>query len=285
MREAFSSRMALCAAAVVFALACGAGAQKVFEGVGIVREVRPDLGQIVLEHGDIPGLMPAMTMSFDVPDVALLSTLVAGQKIRFRVTYTGQSYRVIGAEKLGEAGESGGSGASSGPTFAGAVAEREVAPPFRLTDQDGRPVSLEELRGKTVVLDFIFTSCTGPCPVLTGLQVDVQRALPAAQRARTHFVSISLDPERDTPEVLRAYALKRGADLISWSFLTGAASDVEAVLASYGIGVIRRAGEEPAHLVATFVIDPTGVIAHRIVGLDPPVEDRVRRVVEAGARG
>ncbi len=282
MSRAVPSRRALWFAAIVVVFACGSGAEKVFEGVGIVREVRADLKQVVLEHEDIPGLMPAMTMSFDVPDVALLSTLSAGQKIRFRVTYTGQSYRVIGVEKLGSAGDAG---ASSGPTFAGAVAETEVAPPFRLTDQDGRPLALEDLRGKTVVLDFIFTSCTGPCPVLTGLQVDVQRALPPAQRAKTHFVSITLDPERDTPAVLRAYALKRGADLSGWSFLTGSPSDVEAVLTRYGIAVIRKAGEEPAHLVATFVIDPAGVIAHRIVGLDPPVEDRVRRVVDATRRG
>jgi protein SCO1/2 len=264
------------------ALACGVEGEKTYEGVGVVREVQPDLKQIVIAHEDIPGLMPAMTMSFDVPDVALLSTLAPGQKIRFRLAHPERSYRILGAEILadGEAGETGEAGQASGPTFAGAVAERDVAPPFRLTDQDGRSVALEDLRGKAIMLDFIFTHCTGPCPVLTGLQVDVQRALTPQQRAKTRFVSISLDPERDTPELLRAYAMQRGADLESWSFLTGKPEEVEAVLKSYGVGVIRRAGEEPAHLVATFVIDGQGRIAHRIVGLEQPAEERARLLVE-----
>ena len=237
-----------CAAILALVLACGAGGEKTYEAVGVVREVQPELKQIVIQHEDIPGLMPAMTMSFDVPDVALLSTLVPGQKIRFRVAHPERSYRLVGAETIGAAGEAGASGGPDGPrgspapTFAGAVAERDMAPPFRLTDQDGHPLALGELRGKTVVLDFIFTHCTGPCPVLTGLQVDVQRALTPQQRARTHFVSISLDPERDTPEVLRAYAVKRGADLSGWSFLTGTPAEVEAVLKGYGVGVIRKAG-------------------------------------------
>ena len=267
--------------ATLLVLACGAGGEKTYEGVGVVREVQPDLKQIVIAHEDIPGLMPAMTMSFDVPDVALLSTLTPGQKIRFRLAHPERSYRILGAEILadGEAGQ------ASGPTFAGAVAERDLAPLFRLTDQDGRSVALEDLRGKAIMLDFIFTHCTGPCPVLTGLQVDVQRALNPQQRAKTRFVSISLDPERDTPEVLRAYAMKHGADLESWSFLTGKPEEVETVLKSYGVGVIRRAGEEPAHLVATFVIDGQGRIAHRIVGLEQPAQERARLLVETAGPG
>ena len=269
---------------LALALACGVEGEKTYEGVGVVREVQPDLKQIVIAHENIPGLMPAMTMSFDVPDVALLSTLAPGQKIRFRLAHPERSYRILGAEILAE-GEAGEAGQASGPTFAGAVAERDVAPLFRLTDQDGRSVALEDLRGKAVMLDFIFTHCTGPCPVLTGLQVDVQRALTPQQRARTRFVSISLDPERDTPELLRAYAMKRGADLESWSFLTGKPEQVEAVLKSYGVGVIRRAGEEPAHLVATFVIDGQGRIAHRIVGLEQPAQERARLLVETAGPG
>ncbi|MCC6642579.1 MAG: SCO family protein [Deltaproteobacteria bacterium] len=273
------------ASLLAFLLACGPTGEKTYEGVGVVHEVRPDLRQIVIAHEDIPGLMPAMTMSFDVPDVALLSTLTAGQKVRFRVSHPGQSYRIVGAETIGVEGEAGVSGAPAGPTFAGVVAEREPAPSFRLTDQDGRPLALEDLRGKTVVLDFMFTHCTGPCPVLTGLHVDTQRALGRDQRAKTHFVSISLDPERDTPEVLRAYAVKRGVDLSEWSFLTGPPAEVEDVLKGYGVGVIRKAGEEPAHLVATFVIDPQGRIAHRIVGLEQDAMERARLIVETNGRG
>lgn len=263
------------------AIACGRGVEKTYESVGIVRDVRPDLRQIVIEHEDIPGLMPAMTMSFDVPDVALLSTLTAGQTIRFHVAHAGQSYRVVAAETIAGAGQAGVSGAPVGPSFANVAGELEAAPEFRLTDQDGQPLALEDLRGKVVVLDFIFTHCTGPCPVITGLHMDVQRALAPERRAKTRFVSITLDPERDTPEVLRAYAAKRRIDLSGWSFLTGTPAQIEDVLARYGVGVIRRAGEEPAHLVVTFVIDPQGRIAHRIVGLEQDAVVRASLVADA----
>ena len=264
------------AALLTLLLACGQRGAKVYAGEGVVREVLTEDRQVLLQHGDIPGLMSAMTMSFDVPDAALLAKLTPGQRIRFQVEFTGQSYRVVGAEPLGSGAPDA---AAAAMPFAG-VAVRDEAPAFRLTDQDGRPLALEDLRGKTVVLDFIFTHCTGPCPLLTGLQRDAQRALTPAQRAKSHFVSITLDPERDTPEALRGYAKARGVDLSDWSFLTGPPEVVDAVVKSYGVGVIRKAGEEPAHLVVSFVIDPQGRIAHRLIGLEQTAAERASRVVE-----
>jgi protein SCO1/2 len=144
----------------------------------------------------------------------------------------------------------------------------EPAPPFRLTDQDGQPRALEDFRGKTVLLDFIFTRCPGPCPILTGLHAKVQRELPPEVQARTRFISITLDPLRDTPTVLREYAVKRGIDLANWSFLTGPPAEVDAVLKSYGIGSMRTADGNIEHVVATFLIDGNGQIARRYLGLD-----------------
>jgi len=144
----------------------------------------------------------------------------------------------------------------------------DPAPPFRLTDQDGNPRALEAWRGQLVLLDFIFTRCPGPCPILTGLHVQLQRALSPELRARTHFVSISLDPLRDTPSVLREYAQKRGADLATWSFLTGTPDDVDKVLKNYGVGSVRTPDGQIEHLVVTFLIDADGQIARRYIGLD-----------------
>jgi protein SCO1/2 len=119
-----------------------------------------------------------------------------------------------------------------------------------------------------VLLDFIFTHCPGPCPILTGLHVKVQRELSPELRARTQLVSISLDPLRDTPAVLREYAHKRGADLANWSFLTGTSEEVDAVLKSYGVGRARTPAGQIEHIVVTFLIDADGQIARRYVGLD-----------------
>jgi protein SCO1/2 len=92
--------------------------------------------------------------------------------------------------------------------------------------------------------------------------------LPAPLRERVHFVSISIDPIRDTPMALRAYALARGVDLTGWSFLTGPPETVESVMKGYGVGSIRRPDGQIDHLVATFLIDTQGRIAQRFIGLE-----------------
>jgi cytochrome oxidase Cu insertion factor (SCO1/SenC/PrrC family) len=91
------------------------------------------------------------------------------------------------------------------------------APDFSLTERSNRTVTLENLRGKVWVADFIFTSCAGMCPVMSGKMQRLQATLPAG----VGFVSFTVDPERDTPEVLTAYAKRYGADPERWLFLTG----------------------------------------------------------------
>jgi len=230
---------------------------------GVVEDVQRANGQVLIAHEDIEGLMPAMTMNFDVPDKQLLALLAPGQAIDFEVEFTGTAYRVTAAT-VRETGV-----ATNGAGGLGAVAPaNDPAPPFRLVDQDGQPRALEDYRGKLVLLDFIFTNCPGPCPILTGLHVKLQHSLPPALAAKTRFVSISLDPLRDTPTALRAYAQKRGADLATWSFLTGPPAAVDAVIRSYGVGSMRAPDGSIEHVVVTFLIDGNGQIARRYVGLD-----------------
>ena len=95
------------------------------------------------------------------------------------------------------------------------------APAFALTSQDGTPVALADFRGKVVAVTFIYTSCMDTCPVLTALMAYVQDKLGPDFGKRIAFVSITVDPERDTPEVLKRYAETFGADLNGWAFLTG----------------------------------------------------------------
>jgi protein SCO1/2 len=146
-------------------------------------------------------------------------------------------------------------------------------PDFALVDQDGRPASLAALRGRFLLVDFVYTNCPGPCPILTGVHVEVQRRLPPALRPSLHFVSISLDPERDSPARLRAYASARGADLTSWSFLTGPRERVDAVLRAFGVGSSPGQDGEIDHLVVTFLVDPEGRVARRWVGVDHEADE------------
>jgi protein SCO1/2 len=248
-------------------------------GTGVVEAVDAELKQVVIDHEDIPGVMPAMSMSFDVGDPRLLETLAPGQKIEFTLELRQQSLRIVAATVLEEAGVAGRSGGAEPAGFARAVAEAQPAPDFALTDQTGQPVSLESLRGHVLLLDFVYTHCPGPCPILTGTHVAVQRALPPELAEKVRFVSISLDPARDTPEAMRQYATARGADLARWSFLTGAPEAVAGVLERYGVGAKPAANGEIEHLVITYLIDAQGRIARRFAGLEHRPETLVAALV------
>ena len=115
-----------------------------------------------------------------------------------------------------------------------------TAPPFALTSQDGKTVALADLRGKVVALAFIYTGCPDICPMLTQKMVDVQDALGAEFGAKIAFVSITLDPQRDTPEVLKDYAQFWGAKLDGWAFLTGSLEAVRDAARRYGYSLPRR---------------------------------------------
>lgn len=92
-------------------------------------------------------------------------------------------------------------------------------PPFSFIDQDGKTFTEQDVKGKIYVADFIFTSCPSICPVMTGNMLKVQEAFENDERVM--IISHSIDPEYDTPSVLKKYAEKKGADTRIWKFLTG----------------------------------------------------------------
>lgn len=101
-----------------------------------------------------------------------------------------------------------------------------TVPDFRLTDQEGRPFdSATALRGTPWIANFIFTRCTTICPIFTARMAQVDK-LARDKKLKTRLVSFSVDPEHDTPEVLKAYAAERGASTERWSFLTGKTDEI-----------------------------------------------------------
>jgi protein SCO1/2 len=94
-----------------------------------------------------------------------------------------------------------------------------TVPDFRLTSDEGGAVSRRQLMGKITIADFIFTQCAGACPVMSSKMSEIQQAFLADPH--TQFISFSVDPETDTPEVLRQYAKQYGAVQGKWHFLTG----------------------------------------------------------------
>lgn len=265
-------------AGLLFALACDDVRRH--GGRGIVEDVRPEEGQVLIEHGDIPGLMPAMTMNFDVSSPEVLERLAAGQEIAFTVVRTDRAYEIVDVRILGTV-EVGDEWARLGDE----LVRTTRAPPFELIDQEGRLVSSDDLRGRSLLIDFIFTQCPGPCPILTARQVAVQRALPRDVLDRIWFVSISLDPVNDTPEAMRAYGDARGVSFENWSFLGGEPEVVDAVVRSHYVGKTRTAEGEVEHLVVAFLVDERGRILRRYMGMGDSAELIAADLVAAAAGG
>lgn len=240
--------------------ACGLEHEQTYTVSGFVQSVDGANRQVSVSHDEIPGFMPAMTMSFDVADGVSLDGVGPGAKIEFQLHRSATLLR-IESLRVVTPGAAGGAAAQPMP------ADGELAPEFALVDQDGAKVSLSDWRGRAVLLDFVFTRCPGPCPISTARLVEVQRKLAPALAPRTHFASITLDPEYDSPARLREYAEKQRARLGGWSFLTGEPAVIQAVLDAYRIGTIRKADGEIDHVVATFLIGPDGRIARRYLGL------------------
>jgi protein SCO1/2 len=140
------------------------------------------------------------------------------------------------------------------------------APPFTLTSQDNKPVSLADFHGKVVALTFIYTGCPDICPLLTQKMVDVQDDLGALFGPNIAFVSISLDPEHDTPEVLKDFAQFWGAKPGGWSFLTGSLEAVRDVTRRYGVFFSKKEDGSVEHSQLTTLIDADGQMRVQYLG-------------------
>jgi protein SCO1 len=141
-------------------------------------------------------------------------------------------------------------------------------PDVGLIDQHGNTVSLASLKGKPVLIDFIYTSCASICPVLTAKMVSVARQLGPALGASVTIVSITLDPEHDSPAQLASYAKSQGADARGWLFLTGKPAQVDQVLALFKLRRTRESDGSIMHSVSAFLLGPDGHQVRQYNALD-----------------
>lgn len=122
-----------------------------------------------------------------------------------------------------------------------------------LVDQNGGRFSFEALRGRTVVMNFIFTHCFSSCPMQTRALATVQRKVGQTLGDRVAFVSISLDPERDTPAELKRFATSLGADLSRWSFVTGAKNEIALLTQRFPVQARPLPAGQIDHRIAVFL--------------------------------
>ena len=130
------------------------------------------------------------------------------------------------------------------------------APSFALIDQDGQPFSSDRLKGQVWVGALIFTNCPGVCPMMTQKMVKLQEVVPAPD---VKLVAFSVDPERDTPAVLKQYAEQRGADAARWHLLTGDKAAIFETAAGLKLSAQPATADTPiAHAEYFLLVDRQG---------------------------
>jgi protein SCO1/2 len=140
------------------------------------------------------------------------------------------------------------------------------APDFMLQAQDGTEVTLGRFRGKVVALTFIFVSCSATCPILIAKMTTVQDRLADDFGSKFVFLSITVDPEHDSPDVLKHYAEAVGADPRGWKFLTGSPEAIHKIENRYGL-FAAKTDKGMDHTNLTSLIDPHGMLRVQYLGV------------------
>ncbi len=148
----------------------------------------------------------------------------------------------------------------------GSAGAASVLTDTKLVDQNGDAVSLESLKGKPLVVDFIYTSCPGPCLMETAKLANVALRLGNDLGSKVAIVSITVDPEHDGPKQLLDYSRQQGADEKGWYFLTGGPADVDRALAGFKLSRQIQPDGSVGHLIAMMLIGPDGRIVREYNG-------------------
>lgn len=249
---------------VIAALCTACGRQepppKEYQLTGQILSIKPESREVLVKHEDIPGFMMAMTMPYKVSDANLLkdktagdlitATLVVGETTAYlsSVTKTGHSEVVIPAVQ---------------PEVSALdmVKTGETVPDARLVNEDGKTFTLASYRGRRLALTFIYTRCPDPefCPLMNQNFLAVQKMIQSTPGlGDAQLLSISFDPEFDTPQVLKDQAQRVQADPKVWRFATGKTEDVTALASRFGVAVTRNGSPVLIHNLGTAVIDAQG---------------------------
>src|SRR5689334_21827321 len=227
-------------ACAALALICVVGATscvKRYPAEGLVLRVERERQTVTISHREIIGYMPAMTMPFRVKKAAELAGLAPGSHVQFQleVTQRGAVVRNLHSQMVAPDGVVTENGQRLRlPPTPEKLAIGAAVPDFALTDQSSMPVHLADFRGQVVALNFVYTRCPLPdvCPRLCAGFARLQKRFAGRDLA---LLSVTLDPQYDSPAVLAGYAKIWRADLARWHFLTGGLEDVQRVAGRFGI--------------------------------------------------
>jgi len=240
-----------------------AASQKKYDLKGKVVVVEPDKHLVTLAHEEVPDYMPAMTMAFTVPSQTDLQILAPEDEVNATLVVDGSHSWL---ENLVIRKHSPNAAAIPGLVEANVGDE---VPNYFLVNQDGKEIKLHNYRGKTLLLTFVYTRCPLPeyCSLMSNNFAAVERQLQQQPGTydKTHLLSISIDPEYDTPQVLRSYGAahtERYQDetFSHWEFASGTKDQVKDVTEFFGLRYYQ-ASDQIVHGLKTVIIGPDGKVA------------------------
>lgn len=253
-----------------------------FQVNGVVRGLEADGKTILIQHEDIPGFMPAMTMPFSLHGIHG-NEFAPGDHVRFELTVTKDDSWISRIEKLKTLNALA-TGSARAPEEK-QLEPGDVVPDVTLTDQNGKTFHLADFRGKAVLVTFVYTRCPLPnyCPLMSRNFSTLQEQLSKEFAGRFHLVSISFDADHDTPPVMKSYAQAFTKDETSWTFASGNKQQILSAASEFGLVYLPEAGSF-THDLRTALIGPDGKLIHiwrSNVWTPNEIEARVAEVLRA----
>jgi protein SCO1 len=267
---------AFLAALALLTAACGGGGatkdRREFTLQGQVLSLQPDRKEAVIRHEEIAGFMAAMTMPYSVQDAKEYEGLAPGDLITARLVVLPNAAYLEAVKKVGTAPlEEAASDAPAAASGFELIKTGAPVPDQTFVNQDGAAMTLHQLRGDAVVVTFMYTSCPMPtfCPLMDQNFAKIQAKLKEQNNMlKVHLLSVSFDPQVDTPAVLKKHADKLGADPRLWSFVTGDRDEIDKWASGFGVS-ISRAMNDPrdiTHNLRTVILDRQGNLVQTYTG-------------------
>ncbi len=267
----------LLAVAITLVATTAAAAER-YAMKGMVLKLDPARKTVAISHEHVPGVMAAMIMTFTVRDWRPLAGVAPGTTLEFRLVVEPDGsyidsirlhrYRPLEQDPM-TANRLAALLRATAPRARSAaqLAPGQLVPDFTLTDQADRRVTLAQFRGKVVALNFIYTRCALPqlCFRLSNHFGALQRRFTQRLGRDLVLLTITIDPERDVPEVLAEYGRQWNADAAVWRFLTGPLADIRRIGAQFGVDAFQDEGMTN-HTTRTAVLDRQGRVVANIEG-------------------
>jgi len=227
---------------------------------------------LTIKHGDIKDLMPGMTMTFPVATPSLMVGRTPGELISATLEVKDGVGRLVEITHVGSAPLPEASNETA--LAATLLSIGDAVPDAALIDQTNHRRSLSEWHGSDTLITFVYTRCPLPnfCPLMDQNFRTLQNAIGQDPRLRGHvkLISVTIDPDHDTPAVLAAHAAGLGADPAVWTFLTGDRVTIDRVAAHFGVGIMRDPADpsQITHNLRTGLIGPDGRLLQIYSGND-----------------